>query len=927
MSDTVVLNVRQITQYPFSSTALPADAILIQRGGLGGPYRTLTAGALVSTALEGAGSVMGVGATPPDARDASGLFASSLQLLPGAGLLWNLYDGYKYWANGPGGALIQDPSGTLNWLVGLGGNPGTQATLFPIWMLDALGNMRLPCGTLTVSRDAGAPLEVVTLRQLDAKLTQAIASAVTDLQNWTLTTFLPLTGGSMTGPIYLAHAAASPMEPVTYQQMEAELSALGGGGGGEGGGGLSGFLPLSGGALLGALYLSGNATQPLMAVPYQQLADFITSYGLYQGTWNAGTNQPDLASANPQNDWSWIVTTPDPNVPVTVPFAIPGLTNVSVHEGDHVIWSSVANAFQLVRGSNLNMSDALGMFLPTTGGTLSGNLVMSPGTTIGLSGNAVSAMQPVTLQQMNAALATHIPDLSAYLPLTGGTLEGPLLLAADAQQPLGAATLQQVQNYVFALQLYQGTWDAQTNTPNLMQQQYWNNDWAWIVITPDPNTPVTVGAGVPGLQGQPVWTGDHVIYSSVAHRFDRVRSPQLSLSEAEAIFMPLTGGTFTGNVHFNVSPTLPGSGSGNQPVTFNQMNAALQALGPGGGAPDLSGFMPLSGGVFTGMITLAGNATQNMQPVTLQQLNAVAGGGVSVGSSAPVNPSIGDLWWNTSSTPAQLNIRTSATTWTSATANYLPLSGGTLTGMLTLPNTNASGNQAVRFTQVQSMIGGPYLPLTGGSLSGNLRAQIIQVPVGATDIPANSAIGNIFCNQVCGGTYLGNGYWDGSQTRRRGAGFAGEWWLRTGDGIWICNVFTNGGAGATVASAGVPFYANATTFYVMNPVWVLSDEREKSDISSYQGGLAAVLKLKPKRYRHLDHADIGVIAQDLEQVLPEAVQQGVEIETAGTTYPARKYVSTTPILAALISAVQELARKVEPDLPTESEPKPKRKRK
>jgi hypothetical protein len=72
----------------------------------------------------------------------------------------------------------------------------------------------------------------------------------------------------------------------------------------------------------------------------------------------------------------------------------------------------------------------VGGFLPLTGGTLTGNLV--------LPGNAAAALQAVPKQQLDAAIATR-------LPLTGGTLTGALVLAADAVDPLGAVTLQQLE--------------------------------------------------------------------------------------------------------------------------------------------------------------------------------------------------------------------------------------------------------------------------------------------------------------------------------------------------------------------------------------------------------------------------------------------------------------------------------------------------
>lgn len=57
-SDDLILNVRQIAGYPDASAAQAGDAVLIQRGGLGGPYYTLTAQEFVGTALAAGGTDM-----------------------------------------------------------------------------------------------------------------------------------------------------------------------------------------------------------------------------------------------------------------------------------------------------------------------------------------------------------------------------------------------------------------------------------------------------------------------------------------------------------------------------------------------------------------------------------------------------------------------------------------------------------------------------------------------------------------------------------------------------------------------------------------------------------------------------------------------------------------------------------------------------
>jgi hypothetical protein len=239
---------------------------------------------------------------------------------------------------------------------------------------------------------------------------------------------------------------------------------------------------------------------------------------------------------------------------------------------------------------------------------------------------------------------------------------------------------------------------------------------------------------------------------------------QAQLQAALANYLPLAGGkTMTGLYY------LAGDAeSGTQPVTLQQMTNAIAGIEIG--EPDISGLLPLSGGVLTGSLTLAGpGAANSNQAVTVNQLNAAiaglspgAGGGITsltagtgltggtittsgtIALSVPV--SIANGGTGATSGAAALNAlagvsgsttgalqRSSTGTWSvTAVSGFLPTTGGTMTGQIALPATNASGNQAVRFAQVQSMIGA-YLPLSGGTMTG-----AITLP--ASNVSGNQAI-------------------------------------------------------------------------------------------------------------------------------------------------------------------------------------------
>ena len=85
----LLVNVRQIGNYPLAHETGESDLVLVQQGGLGGPYASVTAADLVATAL--ANSSMGLGnGVPPDAAPGQ-LFADALSLLIAGDVLWNAY--------------------------------------------------------------------------------------------------------------------------------------------------------------------------------------------------------------------------------------------------------------------------------------------------------------------------------------------------------------------------------------------------------------------------------------------------------------------------------------------------------------------------------------------------------------------------------------------------------------------------------------------------------------------------------------------------------------------------------------------------------------------------------------------------------------------------------------------------------------------
>lgn len=170
MAGGVTLSVRQIGSYPaLPSVAAPAGGlILLQEGGLGGPYATVTPQVLVSTALQNGGGPLGVGMVPPGNAASPEVFLGSLNFQAEAQILWDAYGlntgGEASISGGvPGSFGFSSPVG-WNWAIAPPA-PAQSGNLawFNLMTLTPNGALNLPLGTLTVARDPGAALEVATM--------------------------------------------------------------------------------------------------------------------------------------------------------------------------------------------------------------------------------------------------------------------------------------------------------------------------------------------------------------------------------------------------------------------------------------------------------------------------------------------------------------------------------------------------------------------------------------------------------------------------------------------------------------------------------------------------------------------------------------------------------------------------------------------
>jgi hypothetical protein len=173
LPDSLVLNVRQLAQYPVRNPVDPTDLILVQAGGLGGPYYAATTANMLSTAgITPAGPLTwGVGAAPAAAA-ADQVMTGDSALLGGGAVLFNAYaeafPNYAYWQSGPA-ALFQMPTGGgFAWDTAASGTAGAAITWQGAMSLSPAGHLTVT-DQVSVGRDPTAPLELVTLQYLTSR--------------------------------------------------------------------------------------------------------------------------------------------------------------------------------------------------------------------------------------------------------------------------------------------------------------------------------------------------------------------------------------------------------------------------------------------------------------------------------------------------------------------------------------------------------------------------------------------------------------------------------------------------------------------------------------------------------------------------------------------------------------------------------------
>jgi hypothetical protein len=682
-----------------------------------------------------------------------------------------------------------------------------------------------------------------------------------------------------------------------------------------------------------------------------------------------------------------------------------------------------------------------GPFLPLTGGTLTGSLTISANATIGnnlvVNNGATIAgtiqlngpvdvdggtfnIDPATVatwatapagpnQLANKAYVDGAVSggLAGYLPLTGGTLSGTLAFAGMGTGPpdnLGTGE---------RIKLFPGS----TGNPDFSIGINTNEFWLTIPTTAPRWTfyagagnPVAVlwgtgqlyiGAGGSGVSrgpagsintdagyfiggtsifASPALTGTPTAPTPTAGDNSTRLATTAFVQTAAGAYLPLAGGTLTGALTINTG-----------------------GLTVGGGGASITGAVTTSGNVTVGNnlnVTNAATVSGNLVLPSGASLTAQSGssltfnGPVTVGASAgtfAISSSVVPTW---PGTPAGGNQLVNKSYCDANAAACLSLTGGTLTGGLTISaggitetgpavfngsatfNANLSivstgtptwtgtpvgGNQLTNKTYVDGAVA-TALPLTGGTLTGvvtiNLNAAPIQsVITGAllrmAQVDAQFArahldsYGSAVYSQLSLRNARGTGAamtatQSGDEVGR--IGFTGcasagsfqtaggnfhflrmlateNWGTSAGGKFEVWTIANGSSSGALRATFDPNFTITGAGYQPGGGSWTAtSDTRLKRDVAPYNAGLAEVCRLNPIVYRYNGLGGIldtetfyrGLAAEDVQSVMPEMVHSlPMKLREEDPEPVDVLHLNATALTFALVNAVKELTARLE----------------
>jgi len=224
-----------------------------------------------------------------------------------------------------------------------------------------------------------------------------------------------------------------------------------------------------------------------------------------------------------------------------------------------------------------------------------------------------------------------------------------------------------------------------------------------------------------------------------------------------------------------------------------------------------------------------------------------------------------------------------------------------------LTSTATSATDANTLATTANTTANAALPKAGGSMTGLLTANsgvaIDNITIDGTEIDLSSGdltidvAGNMKLNADGGQIAFEDGSTEIGVFENSSSNFSIEAKVQDKDILFKGN---DGGSGITALTLDMS-NSGAATFN--NNVTAFSDERLKDNIETLENGLSKVEQLRGVTYTRDEKKNIGVIAQEVEKILPEVVLTADD--EMGT-----KSVDYSRLTAVLIEAVKDLSDKV-----------------
>ena len=113
------------------------------------------------------------------------------------------------------------------------------------------------------------------------------------------------------------------------------------------------YVKIAGDTMTGPLVTSGLPATPPQAANKDYVDRLVSTFSLYQGTWQVAANIPDLdPAARPilENGYSWTAQTADPNIPELAPASIPGIGGTLITALDTIKWNESLAVYEHLKG-------------------------------------------------------------------------------------------------------------------------------------------------------------------------------------------------------------------------------------------------------------------------------------------------------------------------------------------------------------------------------------------------------------------------------------------------------------------------------------------------------------------------------------------------------------------------------------------------